>query len=120
MDHYCILSQNSDGIPTLKEGWTQDTDKDGTPDYLEKIITTGLMPPYGKKYIPFGGTSAAAPQVAGVIALMLSMNSTLRVKDIKNILYSSADPVYNQNSWTPQTGFGKVNAERAIQLVNSV
>lgn len=85
------------------------------------IITTDLMPPHGKKYIStFGGTSAAAPQVAGVIALMLSINSNLRVKDIKNILYSLADPVYNQTGWIPQTGHGKVNAERAILFMNSI
>lgn len=38
----------------------------------------------------FGGTSAAAPLTAGVIALILEVNPTLGWRDVQGILISSA------------------------------
>ena len=60
--------------------------------------------------------SAAAPIVAGVIALMLEVNPNLRPSEIKSILQSSSrqdgftGSVPN-NSW----GYGKLDAEEAIE-----
>jgi serine protease len=50
--------------------------------------------------IVFGGTSAACPQVAGVIALMLSVNSNLTANNVLSILKSTGRPCRNcqQNS----------------------
>lgn len=71
-----------------------------------------------------GGTSASTPEVAGVLALMKSVNSCLSVTQIKNILQSTADKIggfnYNWNSLMPghsiQLGYGKVNAHKAVQM----
>lgn len=67
----------------------------------------------------FVGTSAAAPIVAGVAALVLSINPDLSVNEVKNILYESADKVgtdsYNSSGWNRYLGFGRVNAGRAVQ-----
>lgn len=41
----------------------------------------------------FSGTSAAAPQIAGLCALLLERDPTLKPKDIKSILRRSAHPV---------------------------
>lgn len=41
---------------------------------------------------PFGGTSAAAPQVSGVVALMLAVNSRLSWRDVQEILIRTARP----------------------------
>jgi subtilisin family serine protease len=72
----------------------------------------------------FGGTSAAAPMVAGVVALMKSVNPCLSVQDVIDILKLSSDKVggynYNYNSSNPghslELGYGKLNAYRAVQL----
>lgn len=47
----------------------------------------------------FGGTSAAAPMVTGVIALMLEANPDLNLRDVKHILKRSA--VLPDSAYTP-------------------
>ena len=78
----------------------------------------------------FGGTSAAAPIVSGVAALVLSANSQLNAAEVKHILKVTADKIggvtytksekiedYNfQYSSHEYFGTGRVNAEKAIQL----
>lgn len=69
-----------------------------------------------------GGTSSAAPQVAGVAALMLSVNNCLSNKQVKNILLQTADKVGNydyrfqnyQGSYSYEMGSGKLNAHKAV------
>ena len=59
----------------------------------------------------FSGTSAAAPQVSGVVALMLSLNPSLTAAQVKAKIRSSANP------WGASTTFGtgKLNAYGALQ-----
>jgi subtilisin family serine protease len=47
----------------------------------------------GGGYVSFSGTSMATPHVSGACALMLSVNPTLSVSDIRNALMSTVDPV---------------------------
>ncbi|MDP9353278.1 MAG: S8 family serine peptidase [Chloroflexota bacterium] len=58
----------------------------------------------------FSGTSAAAPQVSGVAALMLSYTPSLTASQVKSRLRGGAD------SWGSSTmfGAGKLNAYRAL------
>ena len=69
----------------------------------------------------FGGTSAAAPQVAGVAALMLAVNPCLSNNQLKDIIENSADKVgVYDYTWQPhgmskETGHGRLNATRAVQ-----
>lgn len=57
----------------------------------------------------FNGTSAAAPTVTGVIALMLQANPNLTSRDVKHILASSSsvvnDPNFSNNHPYPSSGF---------------
>lgn len=65
----------------------------------------------------FGGTSAAAPQVAGVIALLLSRSPSLTVAEIRSRLIAGADP------WgrTDDFGAGKLNATfTVLPLLSSI
>jgi serine protease AprX len=70
----------------------------------------------------FAGTSAACPQVAGVVALMLEKRPELSPTEIKQILIKSAIDVKKGQSamgdvatpgWDPATGAGLVNAKCA-------
>ena len=68
----------------------------------------------------FGGTSHSCPVVAGVAALVLSMDPNLTPQNVCNILKTTADKIggYNYvNGKSPQTGYGRVNAKNAVWLL---
>jgi subtilisin family serine protease len=88
-----------------------------------KIATLDLG---GGTTTDFGGTSAACPHVAGVVALMLSANPNLTLPEVRRILQYSCNKVgaycYNWTSdhpdgpWNNQMGYGRINAYNAVQL----
>ena len=45
------------------------------------------------RIIQFGGTSSAAPLVAGIAALVISANPSLTAKEVKDIIKESADKI---------------------------
>jgi subtilisin family serine protease len=79
----------------------------------------------------FFGTSSSAPYVAGVAALVLSVNPTLTVKQVNDIIEKSAQKirpdVYNytltsgrpNGIWNEQVGYGLVSAYEAVLLANA-
>ncbi|MBE3072223.1 MAG: S8 family serine peptidase, partial [Acidobacteria bacterium] len=117
------------------------------------IMTTDLMGPAGcnpgtggagcgpnpvtnENYTAFfGGTSAAAPAVSGVIALMLQANPNLGWRDVRAILATTADKnsptddgSTSDSGWTTNgagyhishtLGFGRVNATAAVQAART-
>ena len=72
----------------------------------------------GDYYKHFGGTSCATPIVAGVCALMLSVNPDLTAAQVKGILQQTADkigfPGEYVNGHSRKYGYGRVNADRAV------
>ncbi|MBI5217974.1 MAG: S8 family peptidase, partial [Bacteroidia bacterium] len=77
-------------------------------------------------YTYFNGTSAAAPIVAGVAALILSKNPTLTSNQVQEIIQQGADKVggYNYNAVSPgkslEFGYGRINAFNSINLTNGI
>ncbi len=74
----------------------------------------------GPYYKHFGGTSSATPLVAGVCALMLSANPELTSAQVKSVLEQTADKIgpgweYDSRGWSRKYGYGRVNADRAVQ-----
>ena len=68
----------------------------------------------------FFGTSAAAPQVAGIAALLWSKEPSLTPKQIKDVLLISATPIGGTTGWNPLSGYGIVNAVRALRAIETV
>ena len=65
----------------------------------------------------FGGTSAAAPVVSGIAALILSYDDTLGVDAVYDILRNSAENSLDWGTITPpdnEYGYGRVDTYRAI------
>ncbi|MFO8040668.1 MAG: S8 family serine peptidase [Sodalinema sp.] len=112
------------------------------------IVTTDLMGPYGSnrgRFLSngenladlnytntFNGTSAAAPMVSGVVALMLEANPNLGYRDVQEILaYSARQNHVTHPDWrfngavnwnggglhvNHDYGFGRVDAHAAVRL----
>ncbi|MBI2094522.1 MAG: S8 family serine peptidase, partial [Candidatus Omnitrophica bacterium] len=68
----------------------------------------------GTNYYRARGTSMAAPHVSGVAALMLAHRPQLTNEDIRTLLRASADDI-GATGRELTTGFGRVNALRALQ-----
>lgn len=95
------------------------------------IFTTDLSGTGGystSDYVAFQKTSASAPIVSGVAALVLSKNPDITWQQVKSRLYASADKTnsladggsynYNYDASKPgksmEMGYGRVNAEKAV------
>ncbi len=76
-------------------------------------------------YTKINGTSAAAPHVSGVAALLLShynkdcySNRNLAVEDVEYILEHSATNLYGPG-YDDTTGWGRLNAYKALQMIEN-
>jgi subtilisin family serine protease len=69
----------------------------------------------------FGGTSSACPGAAGVAALVLSRNESLRWDQVREILRRSCDRIdseggeYDAKGHSPRYGYGRLDAEKAAR-----
>jgi cell wall-associated protease len=95
------------------------TDRQGAIGYNTSSDTTGNY------YANFSGTSAACPNTAGVVALILSVNPNLTQVQVRQILESNTDKIsgytYSSNvsgqpngTWNNEVGYGRINAYKAV------
>ncbi len=71
----------------------------------------------GGSYQYLSGTSAAAPHVASVAALMISVNPALTPEDVARILNQTARDI-SRSGWDTGTGWGVVDAFAAVEEVS--
>ncbi len=73
----------------------------------------------GGSYALAGGTSMASPQVAGVAALVLSLDTTMTTARLRAVLAAAA--IDMGSAGRDQTfGFGLLNARRALELARAL
>lgn len=70
----------------------------------------------GGGYGTASGTSLSSPVAAGVIALMMSANPTMKNTDIENTLFTTAVD-RGTSGWDRYYGYGRVDAAAAVQAV---
>ncbi|MEI5913407.1 MULTISPECIES: S8 family peptidase [Bacillus] len=88
------------------------------------IVTTDIMGnggynPSSNYVATFNGTSAATPHVAGVAALILSVNPSLTAQQVEGILRQSTDDL-GQVGRDDFTGFGRINARKAAEIAQRI
>jgi serine protease AprX len=97
-----------------------------TADYIILPVQQGAALEKSGGWGAFSGTSAASPMVAGVIALLLEVDRTLTPEQIRSILkYTARDITAGVNAHNRPavpgpdgaTGFGLVDAERAVNVL---
>ncbi len=100
------------------------------PPLTNGIYTTDRMSGMGYKTTDytdnFTGTSAATPGVAGVVALMLSVNPNLTAPQVKKLLAESCAKIdiengkYDSRGKSPYYGFGRIDAEVAVKRAKAI
>ncbi len=95
---------------------------------------SGAAGAFGGDYKMGSGTSYAAPQIAGVVALMLEANPELGYRDVQEILALAARKTGTRNNFednaagtyngggmhfSDEVGFGVVNATAAVRLAET-
>jgi subtilisin family serine protease len=71
----------------------------------------------GGGYQALSGTSTAAPHVAGVVALMLSVNPALTPVEIGSVINATASDI-SRVGYDTATGWGIVDAFRAVEQIS--
>jgi subtilisin family serine protease len=71
----------------------------------------------GDYYNNFENTSSAAPQVAGLAGLIISLDNTLSEQNVRKIICYSCDDI-NLAGFDNETGWGRINAWRALDAIN--
>lgn len=92
------------------------------------LIPTTTLTSLGSYVTNFNGTSAATPHVAGVAALLLSVDPGLTISQVSDYIESTAQKVggysYTSTSgrpngtWNNEMGYGLVNAYAAVQAAS--
>jgi subtilisin family serine protease len=129
----CLLvgapSGDEDDFTLPTEG-VATTDRVGTRGYNRQTGANSLAD-YALQSTGFSGTSASAPQIAGVVALVLSANPRLTVRDVQQVLIHAArhpesnppDPDRRRNGagygFSHNDGFGVPDAGLAVRLAET-
>ncbi|MBB5334633.1 S8 family peptidase [Chryseobacterium koreense] len=89
-----------------------------------------LMTSYNNTLLYRSGTSFATPHVAGIAALILSVNPYLNVTQVSDIIEKTAKKLTNytytsangrpNGTWNEETGYGLVDAYEAVKLAQQM
>lgn len=92
----------------------------GSLNAVLSTLNAGLTSPGTHTYEFYNGTSMAAPHVAGVVSLMLSVNPNLTPAQVLSLLQSTATAFPSgSNCNTSLCGSGIVNAAAAVQAAQN-
>ncbi|BCX02888.1 MAG: hypothetical protein KatS3mg053_0826 [Candidatus Roseilinea sp.] len=85
-------------------------------DGVLSTLNAGTTTPAAHNYMFYKGTSMAAPHVAGIVSLMLSVNALLTPEQVLSLLQTTATPFPSGSTCnTTNCGAGIVNAAAAVQ-----
>lgn len=113
----CAPSSGAGGNGILTSDVTDTFNRNGN------LIAAGYSP--GDFTLDFGGTSSSTPLVAGICALLVSINPDLTAKQIKSIIEQTARKIgdkhdYDTNGHSIFFGFGCINAHDAALMAEAL
>ncbi|GJL54290.1 MAG: peptidase S8 [Nitrospirales bacterium] len=114
----CFPSKDYASTARTRGIWT--TDRSGPAGYNPGRSRLGDR--LGSYTNRFGGTSSSCPGVAGIAALVLSVNPHLTWKDVKDVIKDSSDKIdqahghYDASGHSRWYGYGRANAQKAVKL----
>ena len=114
-DNHYIIAVSATTASDTKASWSSYGDYIDVSAPGESIQTTTNGGGYGS----VAGTSYASPVTAGVVALIMAVNSDLSPDEVEAILESSADDPVPTSDWHAYFGHGRVNAAVAVQVALS-
>jgi subtilisin family serine protease len=87
-----------------------------------QAIESGYSP--GAYTFTFGGTSSSTPLVAGVCALLLSINPNLTAAQVKDLIQKTARKIgpasaYDANGHAREFGYGCIDAASAVKQLRT-
>jgi subtilisin family serine protease len=107
----CVVAPSSGGVRSVFTTDVSITNRGFNPGDATRGGTDGLHTN------TFGGTSSAAPLVAGVVALMLSVAPDLDRDAVRDVLQSTAKKIgtgYTAKGHSNKFGYGRINAAAAV------
>ncbi|MGQ9494029.1 MAG: S8 family serine peptidase [Anaerolineae bacterium] len=111
------LSPFSSRGPRIDGEWIMDVAAPGHYDISCASSKDVAGASFGQ-YVWFGGTSAAAPHLAGVVALLLQKNPSLSAAQVMQLLQSSArQDAYTGAIPNENWGYGKLDAWAALGAI---
>jgi len=81
------------------------------PDHI--VVLTGSL-----QQALFTGTSAAAPHIAGLAALIWSAEPTLHESEVRNIILNISYNPAGREKWNSDSGYGLPSAEQITNIFN--
>ena len=127
VDSCGILSGRIDRVPNSCSPWPKGYEPGSSFGSALSVVAPGTSvwsTTLNGNYAIYGGTSAAAPHVSAVAALMLSVNSNLTAAQVKTIIEKTAqkvggynyqiDNIHPNGTWCDSLGYGLVNAHAAV------
>jgi len=109
----CAPGGDSHGIPPFPERNILSIRADSTDVYGDQFSIVG------QRYYRAEGTSMACPHVAGLAALILSNHPSFTNEEVRQIIRASCDDI-NPLGWDIGTGYGRINASKALQFTSAV
>lgn len=97
------------GYETLEKTYIEDPDEVEWPFPLNLVVST--IP--GQGYAWFAGTSMAAPQVSGTVALVRDKNPGTNANQVENVIKQGADLVEGKGD--SELGAGRLNVNAALE-----
>lgn len=108
--------------PTIAVGGSQKPDLLAPGDPIISVLPTGYVAAaplqVDATHYKSQGTSQAAPQVAGIVALLFQMNSCLTAAEVKTALMNSADTTQSGYE-AAKDGAGKIDAAAALAAISA-